>query len=158
MEEKKKSKIGIIIAGICVLVAVIVVVVLLIPKGGASKAEDAAKEAMVALAKDDEALLEDIFHSEIGQNETVKSLYEYYDIQEDSISVSETTKRTVDAQSVNSNYGTKVSAAKMLEVKFDATYMGATGEYLAYVCVVKDKGRWYVALIDPPMPVSLLEN
>ena len=103
-------------------------------EGGASKVEEAAKEAMVALAKDDETLFEDICHSEIGQNETVKSLYEYYDIQEDSISVSDTTKRTVDAESVNNNYGTNVSGAKMLEVKFEAIYMGTSGEYFAYVC------------------------
>lgn len=158
MEEKKKSKAGLVIGIIAVLAVVVVVVLLVLPKGGVATPEEATVKVMEALASGDEALVKEAYHSKVEPMDNLVSLYKFYEINVNSISASETTKRTTDPEGVNRTYGISVSDAKVMEVKFEATYMGTTEDYITYVSVVKAGGKWSAVLVDAPIPVRLLEK
>lgn len=158
MEEKKKSKAGLVIAIILVIAAVVAVVLFVLPKGGVATPEEAAVKVMESLAGGDDEAIADAHHSKVEPNESMVSLYEFYDIDKNSIVATETTKRTTSTDSMKDNYGISASDAKVMEVSFDATYMGTTEPYITYVSVAKVGGSWYAVLVDAPIPVRLLNN
>lgn len=158
MEEKKKSKVGLVIAIILVIAAIVAVVLFVLPKGGESAPEDAAVKVMEALTSGDDEAIADAYHSKVEPMESMVSLYEFYEIDKSSIVATETTKRTTSTDSMKDNYGISASDAKVMEVSFDATYMGTTEAYVTYVSVAKVGGKWHVVLVDAPIPVRLLNN
>lgn len=158
MEEKKKSKVGLLIAIIAIIAIAVVVVLFVFPMGGSATPEEATIKVMEALASGDEKVVQDAYHPGVEPMESLVSLYGFYDIQKDSISASETTKRTTDADGVNRMYGISVSDAKVMEVEFKATYMGTTEDYITYVSVAKAGGKWHAVMVDSPIPVRLLNK
>lgn len=157
MEEKKKSKVGLLIAVILV-VAVVAVVIFVLPKGGVGTSEEAAQNVIEAIADGDDKKIADAYHSKVEPMESMISLYEFYDIDKNSIVAKETVKRTTSTEGMKDNYGINCSDAKVMEVSFDATYMGTTEAYITYVSVAKVGGNWFAVMVDAPIPVRLLNN
>ncbi|MBR3832788.1 MAG: hypothetical protein IKJ73_00565 [Lachnospiraceae bacterium] len=158
MEEKKKSKVGLLIAVILVIAVAAVVVIFVLPKGGAGTPEEAAQKVVEAIADGNDEKIADAYHSKVEPVESMISLYGFYDIDESSIIAKETTKRTTTTEGMKDNYGINCSDAKVMEVSFDATYMGTTEAYITYVSVAKVGGNWFAVMVDAPMPVRLLNN